>query len=76
MSPVRLIHGASFDPETTTLLVEAYENACATAGADASASLKELFAKRVLQAASRGERDREKLTAYALHGTHKLPDVC
>jgi hypothetical protein len=72
MSPVRLINGAAFDSETTRLLVAAYEQACAQAGRDPSPSLKELFAKRILQAATRGERDLERLTAYALEGTHDL----
>ena len=72
MSPVRLFNSAAFDPETTRLLVAAYEAACAQAGPGQSASVKELFAKRILQAATRGERDQQRLRAYAL-GTERIP---
>jgi hypothetical protein len=74
MSPVRLFNSAAFDAETTGLLVAAYEAACAQAGPDLSASVKELFAKRILHAASRGERDQQRLTAYAL-GKERIPDT-
>jgi hypothetical protein len=74
ISPVRLFNSASFDSETTRLLAAAYEEACAQAGPDLSESVQELFAKRILQAASRGERDQQRLTACAL-GKERIPDT-
>jgi hypothetical protein len=65
MSPIRLIHGASFDPDTTRLMGLAYEKA--TVGLD-DISDREIVAKRVIEAARRGERELDKLVAYALDG--------
>ncbi len=66
MSPLRLIHGAAFDPETTRLLGLAYEKAI---GANEDHSFRELVAKRIIEAARRGERDIHKLAAYGLEGS-------
>jgi hypothetical protein len=60
--PIRLIHTASFDPETTQLLAVAYERA----RCPADNTLREALAKRIIQAATLGERDLEKLIAYGL----------
>jgi hypothetical protein len=67
MPGLRLIEGASFDPETTRVMGEAYEQACLTlAGGNVAA--RELVAKRIIEAARRGERDLTKLAAYGIDG--------
>jgi hypothetical protein len=66
MMPIRLIHGAAFDPETTKLLAQAYEQACERSGAETSIETKEGFARRIVAYAGRGERDFEKLVTHAL----------
>ena len=46
---------------------EAYEHACLTlAGGNVAA--RELVAKRIIEAARRGERDLTKLAAYGIEG--------
>jgi hypothetical protein len=65
--PIRLIQGASFEPETTRLLGLAYERACENVAQDVT--LRELLAKRLIEAARRGERDLEKLVEYGLGKT-------
>jgi hypothetical protein len=67
MPGLRLIEGASFDPETIRLMGEAYEQAClALAGSNVAA--RELVAKRIIETARRGERDLTKLAAYGIEG--------
>jgi hypothetical protein len=51
---IRLIQGASFDPETTRLLGLAYERACESVAPDMT--IREALAKRIIEAAKRGER--------------------
>jgi hypothetical protein len=60
-----LIHGASFDAETTALMGSAYEKATSGCTDD---SERELIATRIIEAARRGERDIERLAAYGLRG--------
>ena len=72
MSPIRLIHGAAFDPETIRLMGSAYEKA--TVGLD-EISDREIVAKRIIEAASRGERDLDKLVAYAVAGLDGIADA-
>jgi hypothetical protein len=67
MPGLRLIAGASFDPETIRLMGLAYEQACLTLGADNIAA-RELVAKRIIETARRGERDLTKLAAYGIEG--------
>jgi hypothetical protein len=62
--PIRLIQGASFDPETTRLLGLAYERASENVAPDRT--VREALAKRIIEAAKRGERDLEKLIEYGL----------
>ena len=62
--PIRLIHGASFDSETTRLLGLAYDRASEKAGPDVK--VREALANRIIEAAKRGERDIEKLIEYGL----------
>lgn len=68
MSPLRLIRGASFDPETTRLMGLAYEKA--TVGLD-EISDREIVAMRVIEAARSGERELDNLVAYALDGLNR-----
>jgi hypothetical protein len=74
MSPVGLIHNAAFDPQTVKLLTAAYEEACLTAG-DPAPPTKELFAKRIISAAQRGERGVGKLKDFALAGLSDIADA-
>ena len=67
MPGLPLIEGASFDPETIRLMGLAYEQACLTLGAD-NVAARELVAKRIIEAARRGERDLTKLAAYGIEG--------
>jgi hypothetical protein len=61
---IRLIEGASFDPESTRLLGLAYERACESASPDMT--IREALAKRIIEAAKRGERNLEGLIKYGL----------
>jgi hypothetical protein len=61
---IRLIEGASFDPEGTRLLGLAYERACESVAPDMT--IREALAKRIIEAAKRGERNLEGLIKYAL----------
>jgi hypothetical protein len=65
MSALRLIHGAAFDAETTQLLGSAYDKA--VLGFD-DVFQREIIAMRIIEAARRGERDIDRLVAYALAG--------
>jgi hypothetical protein len=62
---LRLIRAASFDPETTHAMGTAYDQACAGVAAD-DVARRELIAKRIIEAARRGERDVGRLAAYGI----------
>ena len=70
--PIRLIEGASFDPETTRFLGLAYERAC---DGVADVTVREAVAKRIIKAAKRGERDLERLVEYGLGKSDLLADT-
>jgi hypothetical protein len=72
--PTRLIQGASFGPETTRLLGLAYERACE--GVVADVLVREALAKRIIEAANRGERDVEKLIEYGLGRNDRIAETC
>ena len=56
-----------FDAETTKAMGEAYDVACGELGADGQPALvKEVIAKRIIEAAKKGERDPQRLCAKAL----------
>jgi hypothetical protein len=65
---------ASFDPETTTLLISAFERAWETvlrsgsllARADEASSTRESLAKFIIERVQAGERDLNKLISDAL----------
>jgi hypothetical protein len=71
--PIRIIYGASFDPETTGLLGLAYERACESVAP--VVEIREALAKRIIEAAKRGERDLEKLIEYGLGKNAGLPEA-
>ena len=56
-----------FDPETTKVMGEAYDAACTElANGGSPALVKEVIAKRIIEAAKKGERDPKRLCAKAL----------
>jgi hypothetical protein len=56
-----------FDTETTRVMGEAYDAACIELGDDGQPTLvKEVIAKRIIDAAKKGERDPQRLCAKAL----------
>jgi hypothetical protein len=71
--PIRLIHAASFDPETIRLLGLAYERA--SEGGGPGDTVRETIAKRIIEAARRGERDIEKLIEHGLGRNDPLPNA-
>jgi hypothetical protein len=75
MSPVQILHGASFDPETTSLMAAAFDEACRVAGHAQPPLVKEVMAKRIIEAAHRGERNAERLTEFALAGLNPIADT-
>lgn len=66
--------GGAFDPETTSIIVAAFDAAWDTvrksgsplAGAEQASETRELLAKRIIASAQAGERDAKKLTSDAL----------
>jgi hypothetical protein len=74
MTPHSLIVGAAFEPETIALLAQSYEAAVMLVGRDQPLVVLETIAKRILEAAGRGERDPQKLVEYAIRGIERLPD--
>jgi hypothetical protein len=74
MPGLRLINGESFDPDTTRVMGLAYEEACASLdGTDAA--IREAVAKRIIEAARRGERDVARLAGYGINGLKRLPRI-
>jgi hypothetical protein len=67
MPGLRLIEGAAFDPETTRVMGVAYEQACVALDED-NVAVRELVAKRIIEAARQGERSPAKLVAYGMEG--------
>jgi hypothetical protein len=66
-SIVPFLRQHAFDPEITKLMGEAYDAACVELGdRTPPALLKEVIAKRIIDAAEKGERDPERLRARAL----------
>jgi hypothetical protein len=58
---------ASFDPETTHVMAQAFERACVVLQSSSQPELvREIIAKRIIEVAQPGERDPEKLCVRAL----------
>jgi len=66
-----LAEEAAFDPETTQLLGQVFESICVQLhDAGQPAIVREVIAKRIIDAAKRGERDPGRLSATVL-GAYK-----
>lgn len=64
---IPLFREASFDPETTRVMGEAFERACNTLGNSGQPVIvREIIAKRILQVARDGERNPDELCERAL----------
>jgi hypothetical protein len=68
LSPAaEIFRGAAFDPQAIQSMEAAYEKACRGLASGNSARLvREVIAKRVISAATDGERDPDRLCALAL----------
>jgi hypothetical protein len=75
MSPHRLIQGAAFEPEVVKLLIQAYEAAVKRVGESQPTLVLETIARRIIEIAGTGERDRQALVEYAIRGVEPHPDV-
>jgi hypothetical protein len=74
MRGLRLIRAAAFDPEATRVMGLAYERACANIDANDVAA-RELIAKRIIEAARRGECDVARLAEHAATGLQNIPGI-
>lgn len=64
---VPLFRDAAFDPQTVELLTAAYEQACiALRDMGQPEIVQQIIAQRIIAAATRGERDPDKLCESAL----------
>jgi len=64
---IAIVDNISFDPETTASMGAAFEKACRFLGNGKQAPpVKEVIAKRILDAAKQGERDPDRLCERAL----------
>ncbi|HZO45861.1 MAG TPA: hypothetical protein VFB68_08205 [Xanthobacteraceae bacterium] len=75
MAPHRMIEGAAFDPEVIALLIEIYETAVTRVGKGQPLPVLEAMATRIIETAVHGERDPQKMVAYAIRGVEPLPNV-
>jgi hypothetical protein len=74
MSIIPLLANTSFDPEAVEILSAAFDDAWEKLKASGSSfarpayerGAREILAKRIIEMAQRGERDRDKLAASAL----------
>jgi urease gamma subunit len=65
---------ASFDPEAIRVMGLAYEQACASLDSDDPAA-RELIAKRIVEAARRGERNVASLAKYGIAQLKRSPGI-
>ena len=75
MSPHKLIQGAAFDPETVRVLSQAYETAVRLIGKGQPAPVLETLAKRIIELATTGERDPQKMVDHAIRGIRPSPNA-
>ena len=75
MAPQRLIEGAAFDPEVIALLIQAYEAAAKRIGKGQPLPVLEAIATRIIETAVHGERDLQKMVAYAVRGVEPIPNA-
>jgi hypothetical protein len=63
----RLLQNCAFEPAAIEVMSAAFEDVCRTLGlAELSDPLRDLVAKKVIELAQRGERDRVRLTELTL----------
>jgi hypothetical protein len=72
--PLRLIYSASFDADTTKLMGEAYEQACAGLS-DENVAAREGIAKRIIKAAEHGERSLTRLVECGREPIHGVQEA-
>jgi hypothetical protein len=67
MQIARFLETNTFDPETTRLLGEVFDSVCIELhDRGQPAIVREVIAKRIIEAAKRGERDPDRLRAVVL----------
>jgi hypothetical protein len=75
MSPHRLIEGAAFEPDTVRLLTKAYEAAVERVGRDQPLLVLETIARQIIDIASTGERDPQRMVEFATRGIDPLANT-
>jgi hypothetical protein len=74
-----LFQAAVFDPDAIHVMGEAYDCACRSLHDPGQpAIVREVIAKRIIEAARMGERNRDRLCEQALHGlpcSSRLPQA-
>ena len=75
MSPHKLIQGAAFEPETVRVLSQAYETAVRLIGKGQPGPVLETIAKRIIESATAGERDPQKMVDHAIRGVTPPPNA-
>ena len=67
MKIVQMSEGASFDAETTSAMGEAFDDASRSLQEfGARVTVREIIARRIIEAAKNGEQNRERLCDHAL----------
>ncbi len=67
MDVIRIVEGGSFDAETIRTMGQVFDKACSSLRDFGSAVLvREIIAKRIIEAAKNGERDPARLFEQAL----------
>ena len=67
MKIVQMLEGASFDAETTRAMGEAFDDACRSLQEFGTrVTVREIIARRIVEAAKNGEQNRARLYEHAL----------
>ena len=67
MKTVQMLEGASFDAETTSAMGEAFDDACRSLQEFGTrVTVREIIARRIIEAAKNGEQNRARLYDHAL----------
>jgi hypothetical protein len=67
MPLIRLLQNCAFEPERIELMSAAFEQACRELGlADTEQPMRETLARKIIECAQTGERDRARLCDCAL----------
>lgn len=74
MSIYRLLQHSAFEPEFITIITGAYEDACRELGlAGPTDARRDTVAKKIIEAAQTGERDRRRLAQRAVEAVGERP---